>query len=220
MFAHSGESVFQVDLGVVALELGDHARALTHHREALTIARRIGGPAAVTHPLLNLGRVLVLAGNHHEAGVALLEALENAQLLGDVAAESAALQSLSQSALAQGDVAAAAGHLAAGIDLVRRSQSGILTAATLEAVASVVRRGGATVDAARLLGAAEAAWAAIGGSREAADQPAWDEDMEAIRSTLDPEALDAAWAAGRGLTSETALDEAKALLADVQLQAR
>jgi predicted ATPase len=204
------------NMGVVALELGDHAAALAHHREALAIARTIGGPAAVTHPLLNIGRVMVLAGDHSGARVALHEALENARLLGDVARQSAALQTLSQSALLEDDVPAAAGHLAASIDLVRRSGSGILAAATLEAAAAVVRRAGDSVAAARLLGAAESGWAAIGGSREAADQPAWEEDVQALRSSLAPEAFDAAWAAGVDLTSQAALDEAQQLLARVR----
>jgi hypothetical protein len=187
---------------------------VTHQREALEIARRVGDPWVRLGPLINLGRALVAVQQCDVAKTHLHEAGELARELGDQVLESAALQTLGMAAMAEGSLGSAARHLEESLGLGESVGERVVAATTLEASAGLL----AATDpsrAARVLGAVEAHRQDHGAVREGVDQPAYERAVDVARAALGEASFAAAWADGRALRIEEAIAEARAALSAI-----
>ena len=150
-------------LGDIAWVKGDHDRSLAQYDEAVALSRRAGDPLLVVDAVYNLGMAAFQGGDRERAGRAFEEALQLASELRDAPHTAAVQFMLAELAALNGDLAAAGEHalesLALYTDLEdERSQARCLVIAAAAAAAR-----GSFTDAARLLGAADAA--------RGADQP-------------------------------------------------
>ena len=194
------------NLGLVARDRGDAARAAALLEESLTLFRQGGNTRGAAWSLNGLGSVARDRGDTERAGVLLEEGLALCRELGDRRGIAWTLHNLGAVAHDRGDDGrAAALHreaLGLGYDTADRS----IVAACTEALAGVAVARGRAEQAARLLGAAEALREAIGSPLPPARRADYERDLAAVRAVLDEAAAAAAWAEGRALTPEQALE--------------
>lgn len=86
------ESLALTDLGMIAMNAGDAAAAVTHLRQALELCRALGDRARETDVLSNLGYALLGVGDGQASIDALRTALGLARAAGDVYAEKLVLE--------------------------------------------------------------------------------------------------------------------------------
>jgi hypothetical protein len=95
------------------------------------------------------------------------------------------------------------------LGMVRESRlGGHMLADCLDWLAAVDGSQGQARRAARLFGAAEAQWRASGAVRYAPEKLAYERDVAAVLAKLDQHSLTAAWATGRAMSAEEAVDYA------------
>jgi len=196
------------NLGNVALWQGDYDRATALHEESLGLFRAIGEQVGMATVLNSLGIVAVARDDRGRATALYEESLALARELGDKRGAANALNNLGDLTLAEGDGARARTLLADGLALFR--DAGDKPAATLGLVSSAnaAHARGQSARAARLLGAVSAAREAMGAQWSATQQGAFDDLTTTVRTALGDEAFEPAWAAGRALSLERAIDEA------------
>jgi hypothetical protein len=117
--------------------------------------------------------------------------------------------------LHQGDPVQAATCFAEGLALSREIGYRYGIAFNLAGMAGVAAAGGRPERSARLFGAAQALFDAMGQVVELVDRIEYDRNREIARAQLGGEAFAAAWAAGRALSLEQAIAGALELAAEV-----
>ncbi|HEX2035042.1 MAG TPA: AAA family ATPase [Chloroflexota bacterium] len=115
------------------------------------------------------------------------------------------VRDLGHLALRQGDYARAAAVLAATLRLLRRLGGHHRVAGCLAGLAEVARAYGEPVQAARLLGAAEALLTAATRPLSPADEVAYEHTTREVRSQLDEPTFALAWAEGEEMSFEEAI---------------
>ncbi len=196
-------------LGMLALG-PDHSAARAPLEEALARWRALGdewGMAQALNILGDLARSLgdvALATARYEESLALLR---KQGLSGTVPS---LLHNLGYLALRGGQPQRALRLFRESLELFRRQGDQRGVADCLDAVAGVLSALQQPARAARLLGAAAALREAIGAVVWPANAADYARTLEAVRGQLDPAARAAAWAEGRGLPLERALEEALA----------
>jgi tetratricopeptide (TPR) repeat protein len=196
------------ELGVLLALRGDDARAAALHAEAADLIRRTGERRGLGHLYNEVGGVARVRGELGRARRLHQEALTIVrELVGWSVPHTLAQLACAEARL--GDLDAAEGHLREAAELIlARPQPA--TAASVLAGAALVALGRDQLErAARLLAAAEATReragvAAFGAERHEAGLAA---EAVGAAAALDPDALAAAQAGGRGLTVEDALRE-------------
>jgi non-specific serine/threonine protein kinase len=196
------------ELGSVAVCQGDFAGAQPFLEESLALHRKAGDRGDASWSLHYLGDVAFYQGEFARARALYEESLALRREIGDQLAISFSLCRLGHVALAEGDPAGASVLLGECL-AIRKSlgnQRGL--AECLEGFARVGRARGQWQRAARQLGTAEAL-------RETIKTPLWPcerrehEDLvAAVRAALGEEALAAAWAEGRTMPLQQAIEEA------------
>jgi len=194
-----------ISLGIVAHVQQDADQAERLWEEALKLAREAGDPRDVSIALNNLGELARVRGDFgrarelYAASLALFpHALEPPLNLASVA-------------LQQGQPEVASARLA---DVLRRADTlGDLSvvAQCLLGLAAVAGAGEIPVRAIRLHAAAEKVLEEIGAALEPADRMACEPYLVKATSLLSEGARTAAWAAGRALSVDEAIDEALAV---------
>ena len=193
-------------LGSLVALRGDDARAAGLHAEATALFRRTGQRRGFGHLYNELGGIARIRGDLERARQLHQEALA---ILRDLVGWSVP-HTLAQLACAEarlGDLDAATAHLqeAAGL-LLAVPQPG--TAASVLLAAALVALGdGRAEQAARLLASAEAIRERSGMAAVGAEAHETGLATDAVSTTLDPDALAAARAAGRAVAMEAALRE-------------
>jgi non-specific serine/threonine protein kinase len=201
--------------GLVAYREGDLALAEQRTSEAVALLRACDPPPPGASPVLgialsNLGDFALVRGDaalaaaRYEEAVALFRA-------GGLA------WGLTEAAIGLGNVRLAAGD-AAGAEALYREALGLAhgfgdaarMAGALAGLAGVAVARGQPVGAARLLAAAEVAYATVGMPIFPRDRPTHDRAVAAARAVLGDERFAAAWEAGRALPTEAAVAEALA----------
>ena len=197
-----------VNLGNLALFQGEYERARALYREAASLSERSGNARGLAIALENLGLVAFCEDDVARA----IEPLEASQAVareaGDTQALSAALRSLARAVLVQGDAERAAVLLSESVTLARELGQRHALAECLEAFAGVAFARADAQRAALLFGAADVERDAIGAPRMA-DQRAWYERLRhGVETDLGERAFQAAYARGRSLPVDRAIDEA------------
>ncbi|MBA3517914.1 MAG: hypothetical protein H0T75_09790 [Rhizobiales bacterium] len=198
------------NLGDAWEHAGEVTRAAAAYAEAVPLLREAAMPAWVAAALGDLGDKLVLAGDVAEAVPLLNEALTLHRQVGYAWGISRGLGQIAIAALAQGDHERAAGLFAESITAAGEIGDARLVQGAVTGLAGVALARGEPERAGRLLGAVDAARAAAG-----TGQPAHALHREGIeaatRSVLGDLAFAEAYEAGRGLSFEVAVAEARAV---------
>jgi non-specific serine/threonine protein kinase len=205
-----GAAVALLGLGHAARAQGDLAAAGAHYTEALASARAAGDDLGAATARRLLGYVADLRGDggaaraHYEASLAPLRAV------GDRLGVAASLAGLGEAARARGDLPAARALHAESLALRRAEGDRRGVALSVVRLAGVAAAEGQPQRAARLLGAAEAYFDAVGLVLDSIDRVGYDRVVAAARTWLGAAAFAAARAEGRALPLERAAAEALA----------
>jgi predicted ATPase/transcriptional regulator with XRE-family HTH domain len=107
-----------------------------------------------------------------------------------------------------GDSESAESFFAEALELGKNFDGGILPAYCLDGLAGIASARGDGIRAARLLGAADHLFAAMGNDRQVADRQDYDDAVAATKALLGDEAYFAAWAEGHALSLDAAIESA------------
>jgi len=198
-----------IDLGLVALYEGNFAEAQTSYDEGLALARALKDRALVALALNNLGELARTRGDYQQAAAIYAESLQLHQDLGGRSEVPRLLHNLGFVALHQGDVAQARSQFRQCLDQFEEIHVPRGIAEGLAGLAAVAVLGEEPERAARLWGAADALREMTGTPTWPPDQREHDRYQAIVRSQLDEPTFAAMWLAGRALSLEQALAEAR-----------
>jgi DNA-binding CsgD family transcriptional regulator/tetratricopeptide (TPR) repeat protein len=186
----------------------DRERAKELHEEGIVLCRKLDYVRTLTSHLFSLGYMLLLEGDY-ERGVALNE--EAAALYRERGYKGGleyALDNLGWAALLQGDHERARSYYRESLVLCKEFGNKIVASESLEGLGCICVAEGATEHATRLFGAAQALREAVG-IEHMPEETAWREPyLAAARSRLDETSWAEAWAEGRAMSMEQAIDYA------------
>jgi predicted ATPase/Tfp pilus assembly protein PilF len=203
-----GIAMALANLGNVALEQGDYQSAKQAFEESLVIFRQLEAKTNIAVSLSNLGRVAHLLGDESQAQQFFAESLALHRELGDRRGIALVFGNMADALADQGMADEAARHYTESLTLFRALDDRAGIADTLEGLACASCARGQAERAARLFGAAEGLRATLGAPLWPVYRASYDRDVAATRAQLGELAFGAAWAAGRALTLEQAIDEA------------
>jgi non-specific serine/threonine protein kinase len=201
-------------LGDVALAQGDLTTARARYEACLAVQHTIGDSWGIAQLLNNLGETARFAGDYAEAADYYAQSLALFRELGTTGDVARALHNLGYVARAQGDAARAQALFEESLKLFQERGARRGMAECLAGLAGLFGQHGRQMSqarrAARLLGAVEAQFEAIGAAMWPADRREHARTAETLRTILGQEAFAAALAEGRALALEEAIVEALA----------
>jgi non-specific serine/threonine protein kinase len=203
---HVARTLFH--LGETALGQGDRKRARHELDEARAVAQDSGALAYASLALKTLGYIARLDGNFTRAASLLEDALAISREIDFAFGAAEALTYLGEVVRDQGDDARAASLLDQGLTMYGEMGDQLGIGLCLTDIASIAGASGQAIQAARLFGAAESILESIHLQRTPGEDPLHERVARGLRSQLDAQAIDAAWAEGRELTVEQAINEA------------
>ncbi len=158
--------------------------------------------------LANLGRALLEEGDLKGAELALNESLSHARGRKSEPVTAFALNVLGRLAFQRGDVDGARSLLEDALQSLADVRHTWHMAESLEDLAAVLGAQGEAARAARLWGAAEALREEIGAPVAPAERSRYEAAVASARETRPVTAFESAWAEGRAMTPEAAIDYA------------
>ncbi len=199
------------ELGNVTLQQRDYRRTEALYKEGLALARELGDKLRIAALLNSLGEMARCQGDYDRAAALYEESLALFRELGSRVHNALILHNLAYVVLRQRDRRQAAAFFEESLVLyqkLKRKHGVIECLIGLAGVAASEGQQATAGRAARLFGAAEGLFQATGGGLAAADQAEYDRYVILVREQLDQAALEAAWAEGRAMTMEQAVDYA------------
>ncbi len=204
------QAVVLLDVANVARKQGQYGQAIELFERAAAVARRLGQQCLEAAALGDAGATWHNAGDERRAGPLLEVGLRLARRCGDAYLTGWFLSFLGRVSKETGAHEAAGAYLAEALATFRALGHRGGLAVTLEGCAGLAARQGQPERAARLFGQVEAwreaRWSAIA----LCDKAEYDRDVRAARAQLDATAFARAWAAGRALSLDQAMNEALA----------
>jgi predicted ATPase/DNA-binding XRE family transcriptional regulator len=198
-------------LGLVAMDRGNLGEATSCFEEALALLRRAGEEGVVPVVRIWLGTVALIQGDQDRAIPMFEEGLAQARNRGDRLGTYNALYNLAQVALARDDHELATRMLEEGVTLSEQIGDQANLSYFLEGLAVVAGMEGDAEHSAQLLGAAERLLEEAGASvynYYKPDRPLYARTTANVRSRLGEEGFEEAWAEGRTMTFEQAVEYA------------
>ena len=198
-------------LGLAQMRRENVEGATARFEESLPLLRRSGEEQTVPLVLVWLGSVSLVDGDREHATRMFEEALALARQRGDRLGTNIALYSLAQTALSEADLGPAARFLEEGLPSSRQMGDQANLSYFLEGLAVVAAARGEALRAARMLGAAQGSMEAAGApvyNYYMPDRALYERSLAAARALLGEEAFAAAWAEGRVMTPERAVEYA------------
>jgi tetratricopeptide (TPR) repeat protein len=193
-------------LGEVARAQGDCPRALALSEEAQALQRALGDKQGIAGSLNTLGLVAQEQGDYARAAALHEESLALFRHLDHKGGIAVSLRYLGEVACQQGDLAQAVALVEESLLLSRDSGARFWVAAGLETLAWVAAAHAQQQRVARLAAAAEALRESLGVPLLPEQRAGHDQAVQAMRVALGEEAFAAAWAAGRALSMEEAIE--------------
>jgi tetratricopeptide (TPR) repeat protein len=193
------------NLGNAVASIGDLARAVVLHEEALALRRELGDTLSIAGSLRNLGNVAAVQGQYELATTRHAEALALRRAFGDKKGIADSLQNLGNMAAAQGDFTRAATIYQECLLLSWEIGAKSELFDSLEGMAWVAAAGGEPRRAAQLSGSAEAIRQAMGTFLLVDQRDCHERAARTMRAALGEEGLASAWAEGRALPVEEAI---------------
>jgi predicted ATPase/DNA-binding SARP family transcriptional activator/DNA-binding CsgD family transcriptional regulator len=199
------------NLGLVAV-LGERQDipVPTLLEEATRLRPRVANPRTVANLLILSGLVAFARGDIEQAWALHEESLEISREIGDAGVMIVCLTNLGLMAVGRGDHARASALLEENLHLARRSDDKMPLQYALFGLAGVAAASGEPARAARLWGASEAVREAAGLHLTALARTGtnYEAHLEAARSRLGEAAFAGAWAEGRAMPQEEAIEYA------------
>jgi non-specific serine/threonine protein kinase len=206
----AGVAYFLFTLGIVALHRGDAQGAKQLLENAAALSWERGDKSRMGAATNQLGVVARIRGEYEVAACHFAEALAVGKALGDLHRIASSLHNLGLVALLRDDYDQAAQLLKESIDACGQISDRWVTQECLEGLAGIACAEGNYSRGARLLGMAEELRVSLASFRLAADQTAFDQRVSCAQTALSAAAFAAAWAEGRAMTLEQAIEYALA----------
>ncbi len=197
-----------INLGWAALRPGDYQLASARLEEALALSRELGDTRGIGFALSGLGEVAMRQGAYARATRLVEESLELRRQIGNKWGVGVSLGTLGWVALRERDWNRAVARLGESLDVRREIGDKSGSAWCLERLAEMAMAQGQAEKAVRVFGAATALRASIGSVMDPVDQPESASELAALRARLGEERFAAAWAEGRSLTMDQAIEYA------------
>jgi len=195
-------------LGWAALFSNELERAAALAEEALKLPRETNDSVSVARTLLILGLTANARHDYERAMVLHRKSLALAREVGDGFATVLSLALGAYTCLGQSDHRQVRVLCSEGLELSKQLGMPHLTAAHLHAVASLAGAQGQPVRSARLWGAAESLRQEIGTILSPVEHYVYEPYIDAARAKLDDVEWEAAWAEGKAITFEEAIEYA------------
>jgi non-specific serine/threonine protein kinase len=198
-------------LGLAQMRRGNIEGSTARFEESLPLLRRSGEEQTVPLVLVWLGSASLVAGDRGRATRMFEEALALARQRGDRLGTNIALYSLAQTALSEANYGPASSMLEEGLTLSGQMGDQANLSYFLEGLAVVAGARGEARRSARLLGAAQGSMEEAGApvyNYYMPDRALYERSLAAARARLGEEAFAAAWAEGRAMTPERAVEYA------------
>ncbi len=199
-------------LGIVAQDQGDLAEARGFYEKSIAISRQIGDKHLLCWGLNNLATIFVDEGTLEAAGPLFEEALALEREVPNPWGIAILLMNLADVAIQRGDLAAARGRLVESAVLVEETGASWVGQTVLVTVAQLAATLGEGERAARFLGVSEVLRERMGERRAPADEQRVASRMARARGELGESAFATAYAAGRALSYQGAIAEARTWL--------
>ncbi len=195
-------------LGNLAISQRDYERARVLFEDSVALSREIGDKWLISVALSTLGGVALSQRDYERAIAIHMESLAVARESGDTFEIAYQLRSLGRDTLRQGHYERAATYYSESLPLCQELGNRWTIQECLDGLAEAAAGRGYYDRAARLLGAAEALREALGRDRSAFEHSAHVQRMASTRAGSGDAAFAAAWAEGRAMTLEQAIDYA------------
>jgi len=195
-------------LGSTVGSMGDRKRDKQLQGEAVALCRELGYSSTLAVSLFSMGYGLLMDGDY-ERGEALIE--EAAVLYRERGYKGGlqfAVDNLGWAALLQGDHQRARSSYRESLTLCKELGDKMVASESLDGLACISAAEGEAEQAARLFGAAEALFEAVGGQHEPGEAALREPYLAMARSQLDQMAWQAPWEEGRGMSMEQAIEYA------------
>ena len=195
-------------LGVVSAKLDDHERATELFEEGLVLSRELADAEIVPYYLINLGYEYLLQGDHERAAALNEEAAALYREQGRRGDLQTALDNLGWAALLREDHERAKTFFEESLEISRELGTRLLASESIEGFACLAGARGEAERAARLFAAAQELREAVGYEQPRRARAQREPYLDHTRSLLEEEAWEAAFADGRTLTLEEAVEYA------------
>jgi len=196
------------NLAVLAREQGDLSAARALLVESLAIRRQLGDPREIAVSLNNVGMVAREQGDLEPARAFAEEGLALAQQLGFKQVLATSMDTLGHVEHAQGNLQAAESLFKKSLAGFRELDTKREIAGAFEGLAIVVSEQGSAERAARFMGVAEAIRESIGAPVAGSLRAESERNIAAVRAQLDEKTFADAWASGRALSLDQAIQYA------------
>jgi predicted ATPase/DNA-binding CsgD family transcriptional regulator len=183
----------------------DMEAAITVTEEGLSLFRDLNHKPGIAQALNIIGEIARFMGDDDRARRAYEECLVVSQETGETRRIRFMFGNLTFLAQHDGDYERARDLARQGLGLALEMNNQLDIADSLASLAGVMALTGQPEQAARLLGAWDAALERMGASSQPADQPKLDRTIATARAQLAPEIFEAAWAEGRAMSLEQAV---------------
>jgi predicted ATPase/DNA-binding SARP family transcriptional activator len=193
------------NLGSVALLEGNNERATALYEETIPLFRNAGDDRGLMITLSNLASIANASGDHVRGRTLGEEGLAVARRVGDKDQVSVSLHNLGRADLRQGRYLEAGGRFAESLGLAVELGYKEVIAYCLEACGELAATGQDWERAARLLGAGEGLFEALGVPMGADDRDGYEATVEQLKERLGEAALADLQAEGRALSLEQAV---------------
>jgi predicted ATPase/DNA-binding CsgD family transcriptional regulator len=206
----SGLALAMGGVGIIAMLQNDTERASTFIEDSVNLFRELGDKWGISSVLMYLGMVPFNRGDYEEATRYFEEALALSREIGNRQSGYVSLHNLAQTAEARGDHERAMRLYAEGMRLALEISDEAHAAYCLEELARLVGMRSEPERPVRLLGASQALLEAAGAPlyAYARDRDLYERWMEELHSRLGETAFGAAWAEGRAMSPEHAIEYA------------
>ncbi len=212
----TGQARALFGIGGVARHRGDDAAAIAALGDALALFRSIGDLSWMASTLNGLGNVAHRMGDLDGAAAYGEEALAISRRLGEEWSTAEALGIVAVVAHDRGDLERAAALWAESLEVYSALRDQRAIARTVAGLAVVAVAHGHYVEGARLFGASERIQDAIGASQIAMRRSWYQPRLAEARTWLRASEFESAWAAGRALTTEEVVAEARSVAEELQ----
>jgi predicted ATPase len=197
-------------LGVVAQQQRDYERARQSFEESMTLSRELRDTWGLSKSLNRLGELARLRGDHQQARAYHEEVLALCRQLGEKPGVATALHNLGYVELQDGDLQRSAELFRESLQLFRDLGHRRVIALTFIGLGGLANAQGRPVDATRILSAADAILSEGPpmDPTEAMEQAYYQRSVSAVRAALGDKAFLLAWAEGKAMALEQAVEYA------------
>ncbi len=195
-------------LARVALKQGDYPSVHDRAEEALAMARGMGDRSALAGPVHLLAAVTRMEGDYPRAREFYQESIELARSQGDERRVAQEIINLGSVEFLAENFDKAARYYVDGLKQAHALRNTYLLPVPLIGLGAITATRGKGARAATLLAAGEALVQATGGVLDPDDQPIFDQGVAMTRNATDEQTFTAAWAEGRAMPLEQAVEYA------------